>query len=613
MSQETSEADTKELQDLLEFLKDARGFDFTGYKRSTLRRRIEKRMHLVGADGCADYQEYLEVNPREFTELFNTILINVTSFFRDEAPWEFLASDVVPGILEAHPDPEPIRVWSAGCASGEEAYTAAMVLCEAMGEEAFIRRVKIYGTDWDEDALADARNGVYSNDAIKGVPEPFIEKYFVPNSRGVGFRPDLRRTIIFGRNDLVADAPISRIDLLICRNVLMYFTPETQARILERFNFALRSSGLLFLGKSEMLVAHAELFTPYDIHARMFAKVERPNLRERLAFVGRDERFGGDNELTVRSGAAALSPVAQLVIDAAGVLVDANLSARSLLAIGEADLGRPFQDLALSYRPVDLRSAIDNAYTRGEPVSVGRVDWPSRDGEDRVLDIEVSPVPVQGGSPLGATIAFTDVTALARAQRDYERSRNDLETAHEELQSTVEELETTNEELQSTNEELETTNEELQSTNEELETMNEELQSTNDELETMNTVINSRAGELDRLNVFLEGILGTLRVGVAVIDTERKVQLWNAEATEMWGARADEVDGADLKSLDIGLPVKDLEDSIARAFGGVEGLIENRVAAVNRRGRAFDCIVRVLGLRSASGEIYGAMLLMTPA
>jgi two-component system CheB/CheR fusion protein len=613
MPSQTLDADANELGALLEFLKDARGFDFTGYKRTTLRRRLEKRIAAVGVQGFAEYQEHLEANPREFAELFNTILINVTAFFRDSTPWEFLSADVIPQLLESRPDPDPIRVWSAGCASGEEAYSAAIVLSEAMGEDAFARRVKIYATDWDEDALTDARNGVYSNDAIKGVPEALVDKYFTPTPRGVAFRSDLRRNVIFGRNDLVADAPISRIDLLICRNVLMYFTPDTQARILERFNFALRDTGVLFLGKAEMLVGHSEFFKPYDARARMFRKVQRGNLRDRLAFIGRDERFGVGDALAVRSGAAAMSPVAQIVIDSGGALVDANLTARSLLAIGEDDLGRPFHDLPVSYRPLDLRGAIDKAYLERAPINVGRVDWPSRDGVDSVVEVEVAPVTGPGETPLGATIVFTDVTALSRVQTDYQRSRNELETAYEELQSTVEELETTNEELQSTNEELETTNEELQSTNEELETMNEELQSTNDELETMNTEVHTRAGDIDRLNAFLEGILGTLGVGVAVIDQEREVQVWNAMAADMWGLRADEVDGADFMSLDIGLPVNKLDDAIARALGGATAPIEARVNAVNRRGRAFDCVVRVMSLRSASGEIYGAMLLTTPA
>src|SRR3954469_25500781 len=229
-----SEADTKsrELPELLEYLKRSRGFDFSDYKRTTLSRRIEKRMASVECETFGQYQDYLEVNPREFTELFNTILINVTSFFRDPPAWESLRDDVVPRLLRGLAPHEPLRAWSAGCASGEEAYTVAMVLAEALGADAFKARVKIYATDLDDEALAAARHGVYSNDALKAVPPDLVDKYFEPNARGFAFRPDLRRTIIFGRNDLMADAPISRIDLLLCRNVLMYFTPEAQARIL---------------------------------------------------------------------------------------------------------------------------------------------------------------------------------------------------------------------------------------------------------------------------------------------------------------------------------------------------------------------------------------------
>src|SRR3954470_7095931 len=302
-----TDSKTEQLQDLLDYLKRSRGFDFSVYKKTTLSRRIEKRMATAEVATFAEYQDYLEVNAREFTELFNTILINVTSFFRDAPAWEFLAAEVVPKLLESHPDDAPLRVWSAGCASGEEGYTAAMVLAEALGTDAFKSRVKIYATDLDDDALGEARHGVYSADALKAVPPHLIDRYFEPNPRGMAFRPDLRRSIIFGRNDLVADAPISRIDLLLCRNVLMYFTPEAQARILERFNFALNQAGFLFLGKSEMLITHGELFSPHSLKWRIFRKVQRNNLRERIAFVAGDspaERVEDGAGSLVRAAAA---------------------------------------------------------------------------------------------------------------------------------------------------------------------------------------------------------------------------------------------------------------------------------------------------------------------
>src|SRR5262249_47942192 len=204
-------------------------------------------------------------------------------------------------------------------------------------------------------------------------------------------------------------------------------------------------------------------------------------------------------------------------------------------------------------RPADLRTAIERAYETGDLVTIDRVAWP--EGEDRRwFEIQVRLVPSTNSVPLGVAVSFHDITALASLADEHEQRKRELETAYEELQSTVEELETTNEELQSTNEELETTNEELQSTNEELETMNEELQSTNDELETMNTEQVERSTELDRVNMFLEGILTSLGVGVVVLDSSRRVQVWNGESTELWGLRPEEVEGRRMDELDIGLP-----------------------------------------------------------
>jgi two-component system, chemotaxis family, CheB/CheR fusion protein len=608
------ETTSQELKDLLDYLKRSRGFDFSGYKKTTLSRRIERRMSAVGVRGYAEYQDYLEVNPDEFTELFDTILINVTSFFRDPGAWDYLARNVVPQLLESHSDETPIRVWSAGCASGEEAYTVAMMLAEAMGETAFKSRVKIYATDLDDDALDKARQGVYPNDALKGVDRrELVKKYFEPGSRRLSFRPDLRRSIIFGRNDLVSDAPISRVDLLICRNVLMYFTPETQAHILERFNFALDNSGFLFLGKSEMLISHGELFAPHELKWRIFRKVQRNTLRERLAFVVPEadaQRF--EHGAGVGAAAAALAPIAQIVVDRRGFLVDANRRAREEFGVTASDVGRPFQDTPLSYRPADIRSAIDRAYEQRSSIRLEQVRWRDPSGEERVLAIEVQPVLAADGEPLGSSVTFTDVTAHTRLSEDYDRSRRELENAYEELQSTVEELETTNEELQSTNEELETTNEELQSTNEELETMNEELHSTNDELETLNAEVNSRATEMDRLNLFFEGILGGLRMSVIVIDRAHRVQVWNPMSSELWGLRAEEVEGEDFMTLDIGLPVKDLRGVIALAFDGATGPIEEHVAATNRSGQPFKCVVHLMPLKSQAGDTYAAMILAAP-
>ncbi|WP_433790363.1 CheR family methyltransferase [Actinoplanes sp. CA-252034] len=260
---------------LLVYLKESRGFDFTGYKRSSLMRRVNRRMTQVDAAGYQDYLDHLQVHPDEFTALFNTILINVTAFFRDADAWDYLRAEVLRPMIEAKPADSMIRIWSAGCASGEEAYTLAILLAEMLGFDQFKDRVKIYATDVDEEQLNEARQASYGEREIQDLDPELVERYFEQINGRYTFRKDLRRSVIFGRNDLVQDAPISRIDLLTCRNTLMYFNAETQAKILGRFHFALAETGVLFLGKAEMLLSHSSLFTPIDLKRRVFRRVPR--------------------------------------------------------------------------------------------------------------------------------------------------------------------------------------------------------------------------------------------------------------------------------------------------------------------------------------------------
>jgi two-component system CheB/CheR fusion protein len=595
---------------LLEYLKHTRGFDFTGYKRSSLERRIEKRMHEVGMGSYQEYLDYLEFQSDEFAFLFNTILINVTGFFRDAAAWDYLATEVIPRLLETASPERPLRFWCAGCSSGEEAYTIAMVLAEALGEQRYLERVKIYATDVDEEALTEARHATYTAKAVEAVPPPLLEHYFERVEQRYAFRRELRRTVIFGRNDLVQDAPISRIDLLTCRNTLMYFNAETQASILGRFHFSLNNGGYLYLGKSEMLITHSDLFKPVDLKRRVFAKVARPTLRDRLLFTAHPDpvaAFDGA-DAGVRESALDAAPVAQLAVDEDGIVVLANQLARTTFGLSNADVGRPLKDLEVSYRPLDLRSNIEAAHAERRTVVVTDVSMTISSGEAREFEVQLSPL-YAGDRMLGTTVSFTDVTVQHRVQTELEDSKRELESAYEELQSTVEELETTNEELQSTNEELETTNEELQSTNEELETTNEELQSTNEELETINDELRQRTLELNEVNAFLETILTSMGVGVAVVDRSLAVQVWNAHSSELWGLRSDEAEGESLLSLDLGLPVEKLSGALRAVLDG-ESRVELRVEATNRRGHPIDCRIVALPLSVDGGDVSGTILLM---
>jgi two-component system, chemotaxis family, CheB/CheR fusion protein len=603
-----------DLETLVEHLKRNRGFDFTGYKRASLERRVAKRMSELSMPSFAEYLDHLEVHPDEFANLFNTILINVTAFFRDASTWDFLRDAVIPELIAANQPGFPIRVWSAGCASGEEAFTLAMLFAEALGIDRFRETVKIYATDVDDEALAKARLATYSARDVEGIPADLLDKYFEPVDNAFVFVKDVRRQVIFGRHDLIQDAPISRVDLLTCRNTLMYFNAETQAKILARLQFALNDNGVLVLGRAETLMAHASAFAPLDVKRRVSRKLPThgPGHRERLLRLVQATADGGlslDLGLPLRTAALDAIPTAQILIDAGGSLAMANERARTVFGLLPTDLGAPIQDLKISYRPVELRAAIDSVMADAKPVIFHDVEW-SFAGDQRWFEVQVSPLLDSDGVALGASVAYQDVTVAKQLYDQLEHSNQELETAYEELQSTNEELETTNEELQSTVEELETTNEELQSTNEELETMNEELQSTNEELQTMNDEIRLRSEDLNHANAFLESILESLSGAVVVVDTELMVLVWNEGATELWGLREDETRGKNVLGLDIGLPVERLKAPIRSCLGGGHEQAVVALDAVNRRGRAVKCVVTVKPLRTRSRSILGAILSM---
>jgi two-component system, chemotaxis family, CheB/CheR fusion protein len=597
-----------EFEDLLLFVKENRGFDFTGYKRPSLTRRFERRMQAVGVTDYAAYRERLEEDPDEFADLFNTILINVTAFFRDPPAWDYLGTEIVPRVVEARAEHTDIRVWTPGCASGEEAYTVGVLLLEALGEQEFRERVKIYATDVDEEALAQGRHATYPAKALADVPDELRDRYFERYDARYAVRKNLRRGVIFGRHDVINDPPISRIDLLVCRNTLMYFDARTQDRIVGNFHFSLNEDGYLFLGKSEALVSRSSLFVPINLKCRVFAPASGSRSRNHL----RDwtnGRLGNPVAVDGDFGDAGLhqAPVPQIVIDSRGTLVRANLQARRAFGLGQVDLGKLLQELEISYRPLELRARLDEVHAERRPVTVRDVEW-ATDNETRVLDITFNPLVGGDGTDLGATVSFQDVTRYRQLRDETEHARKEMEAAYEELQSAVEELETTNEELQSTNEELETTNEELQSTNEELETMNEEMQSTNEELETINDEIRMRTDQLNETNALLAAIVTSFGPGIIVIDDDFNIEVWNEAAAELWGVRPDEAEGSHLMNLEFGLPLEQLHKPLRAALAGDRTELE--VPAVNRRGKSITCAVTVTPLRAPGAEPQGAVLLM---
>jgi two-component system CheB/CheR fusion protein len=611
--------DKEAFERLLVYLRDHRGFDFTGYKRSSLQRRIGKRMQDVGIDGYEQYLDKLEVSPEEFGELFNSILINVSAFFRDPQVWAHVEENLIPQIIEHKDSNEPIRAWSAGCATGEEPYTIAILLAEALGDERFRDRVKVFATDVDDDALERARQATYPRSQLKEVPEHLIERYFEGSGDRLSVTKDLRRSVIFGRNDLVRDAPISRIDLLACRNTLIYFNSETQRGVMSRLHLALGDRGFLALGKSELILTYSDGFTPENLGLRIFQKVPgvRPGAAGGAATHAAQQARAPAREAQLPTEATVdafrISPVAQLVLDRNGTVVFINAQLRRLFGVTDDDVGKPLKDLQLSYRPVELRSLIEQASSKREPVRSEVVSWRTNSGDERELEVQIAALQNDGGDQTGTSIAFLDVTQHAKVAAELETSKHELEAAYEDLRSTVEELETTNEELQSTNEELETTNEELQSTNEELETMNEELQSSNEELETMNEELRIRTTELNNVNVLVDSMLESLGMGVAILDRELRVTMWNEYARRLWGLGPDDVREQHFLNLEIGLPVKQLHDALRASVAGSSEVEEELVKARDRTGRDIVCRVVCSPLRTNRGEVNGVIVLMQVA
>jgi two-component system, chemotaxis family, CheB/CheR fusion protein len=600
------------LEALLQLLKRERGFDFTGYKRASLERRMRRRMNELGLTSFEELQDHLVVNPDEFTSLFNTILINVTAFFRDPEAWAYLSEALLPDLLSRR-DGQPIRAWCAGCASGEEAYTLAIVLAEALGMEEFRSRVKIYATDVDDEALTIARHASYTDREVATVPEGLREKYFERHGQRFVVAKDLRRAVIFGRNDLVLDAPISHVDLVTCRNTLMYFNADTQAQILQRFHFALRPDGYLFLGRAEMLLSHGALFRAVEIRRRFFTKVvpERRTTRAAPLVPSALEEPPSGQLSRLRQAALLSSPAAQVVVDRHGRLAVFTSRAANLFGLGPRDVGRLLQDLEVSYRPVDLRSPIEEAVSDRRQVWLRDVTWNRGTADPLTFDVQVAPLHDEDGDYLGTSVVFNDVTHHRQLQEELAYANRQLETAYEELQSTNEELETTNEELQSTVEELETTNEELQSTNEELETMNEELQSMNDELHLTGEAQREQQLLYSQMNEYMTAVLASLTVGVAVVDPDLRILTWNARAADLWGVREDEVTGRSLDDLDIGLPVSELRAPAFRQLsdgGGAPDVLH--LEAVNRRGRPVEVRVTVSRLATDTGATRAALVVM---
>jgi two-component system CheB/CheR fusion protein len=611
------------LRRLLETLSATYNFDFREYKEPSLARRIRARMSQVHLEKFDEYGRYLEQHPDEHIALFNTVLINVTTFFRDPEAWKFVASDIIPRLVDAAAETRSLRIWSAGCSSGEEPYTMAILLAEHLGERAAEYLIKIYGTDVDEDALAAARHAIYRLDQLKDVPDALVDRYFSHEGQLYRFRRDLRRWCIFGAHNLIQAPPLSHIDMLICRNVMIYFSSELQERILSRFHYAVREGGYLFLGRAESLLARSRLFRPVQLKWRIFERA--PAVARQVAAllpeaadgdtaapgdaIGRVETAPG---LRAHRALEAL-PSAVMVIDMADTILTWNAAAEALFDVPVTSaVGRKFRDLDVSYRVEGLRARVEDVKARHAPDRIDDARFARRNGN--VVHAEISIIPLLEGHRLSAVVVCaSEATEQARLKEQMGRISEQHAMAIEELQSTNEELETTNEELQSTNEELETTNEELQSTNEELETTVEELQAANIELGAVNAELEGRSSELNRIDTFHRSLLNSLEHVIAVLDRDAIVTAWNQAAERTWGLAAEHAVSRPFFALPIGEVAQRTRPAFDRVITGGEAMEVADVLYRLPSGSEHRTTMRIQPLRGRNGDVLGAIVMMTPA
>ncbi len=546
---QTEERTEDTLREILELVSHQASVDFRQYKTSTILRRIGRRMTVTHVHTIRDYAEYLRSYPEEVGELVKAFLINVTQFFRDTEAFNYIKNEILPKLIEkARAQEKVLRFWTAGCATGEEPYSLAMLLSDMLGAELPEWSIKIFATDLDEPAITFARRGIYSDALLRGMPEDYRSRFFEHVDQGYRISKTLRQMVIFGQQDLSRSAPFPRIDLVLCRNVLIYFSPELQDYVLNQFAFSLSPDGYLFLGKAETVrpaQSYLELVNKQwkvyrctgnvlpSVRRQHMPEIATPRLEGRVTSrsnksmsipheqdiplatteYGQLRRF---NELLLR-----FLPIGVVVIDRNYRILTANSAARRLLGLRDVTNDQDFLHTVRGIPYSVTRTAIDAVFRERNAVMLPEIELEvASGGNGRFLSLSLALMQVEANTPEFAAISVSDVTEQVQIRRQLESAQseqaqlmNELGTtnkrlsyvnkelmdANEELQVANEELMLTHEELQATVEEFETTNEELQATNEELETNNEELQATNEELETTNDELRARTSELQEV------------------------------------------------------------------------------------------------------------------
>ena len=620
------------LRDVLDLVFKATQIDFTQYKEATLSRQVERRIAALRLDSLEGYLAYVREHPSELSALQKSFLISVTSFFRDPSPFQALAG-VITNLAQTKAARDPIRVWVPGCATGEEAYTIAILLVETLGSRFNDFDVRVFATDIDLSATDVARAGLYPEASLEGMSEHLRDRYFHQEGRFYRISKMIREICVFARQDVVRDPPFLRMDVVSCRNVLIYFKQGLQEELFNKFHYALVPGGFMLLGKSESISGATNLFSTVDAKNKLYRKkaVQTPY----------PVRIGGSltfpsakSDTTPARNRSGAMPRVEIMRDILlreyappSILVSQAFeplhffgNARRYLTLPEGAADFSILSLCLPEIRTELRTMLHRMGQDSLSETVGHPMMVTIEGKSTHIRIVLRKLWMEDSeSERGIMICFEEQTGPDSAEIDAMlhsvgdqgamarlllECQQELAGTREHLQAVIEELETSNEELQSVNEELQASSEELQASNEELETTNEELQATNEELTTLNDELQAKSGELTDLNDTLTNIQNSVQMALVVVDKLGRVTRFNPLAVRVFGLMPDDV-GQSLVGVPCNLRLPNLREQLSKVIDKGETIIDRA-----ERGETYY-LIQISPYRDSSGQLTGAVLSFT--
>ncbi|WP_211872621.1 CheR family methyltransferase [Plastoroseomonas arctica] len=608
------------------------GHDFSGYKTKTFLRRVRRRMHVGRLPSIDAYVERLQQEPVEVAALFRDLLINVTSFFRDAEAFRSLAELVIPKLFENRGADDSVRVWVPGCATGEEVFSIAILLREHMDTLAAAPRVQIFATDIDERSLMVARAARFPEALLDGVSEARRKRFFIPDGGSYVIAKEVRELCIFSPHNIIRDPPFSRIDLISCRNLLIYFGPQVQNQVIPTFHYALHPGGRLFLGSAENVSQYDDLFIAIDKRHRIFRRRSDRSTSLRLPMLMTAMRHGGATDAIIRrpqSTKLALRDAvdvqllerfmpAHVVVNRDGDVLNFSGHTGKYL---EAPPGAPTRNVLIMARKslrLDLRAVFTEAVESGRSITRDGIAVENDDGQIQVISLIVEPLnqsrmPSENFEPLYLVLFFdrgpplSREEALGRANAADDgaaaQMERELRDTRDRLQSLIEEYETAMEDLKSANEELVSVNEEMQSTNEELEASQEELQSVNEELQTVNAELHDKVDKLDRANADLRNLFDITDVATVFLDRKLVIRSFTPAVGKVFNILPTDR-GRPITDLAINLRLANLERDIDEVFSG-RGAVETRAERDDQRA---NFLIRIAPYRGEDQQIDGVVV-----